>query len=74
MGNLEKKYKIDEEEDLSSVVNEPEGEFMRSFASQEEAELYNLKRRLQKTDMERLQTLCRLIRIGKMLSEAKTVG
>lgn len=69
----EKKYTIEEEDDLSSVVNEPEVEFMKSFSSQEEAERYNLKKRLQKSDMERLQTLCRLIRIGQMLSGAKTV-
>ncbi len=74
MAGNEKQYTLEEEDDLSSVVNEPEVEFMKSFSSQEEAELYNLKKRLQKSDMERLQTLCRLIRIGKMLSAAKTVG
>lgn len=74
MAGNEKQYTLEEEDHLSSVVNEPEVEFMKSFSSQEEAELYNLKKRLQKSDMERLQTLCRLIRIGKMLSAAKTVG
>ncbi len=43
---------------------------MKSFSSQEEAGLYNIKKRLQKTYMERLQTLCRIIRIGKMLPGA----
>jgi hypothetical protein len=40
---------------------------MRTFASQEEADLFRLQRNLSLSDMERLQMLCRLIRIGKML-------
>lgn len=67
----DKKYPITE--DLPLTVNEPAPGFMKSFASQEEAELFNLKKRLQATDMERLQTLCRMIRVGKMLSQAKIV-
>lgn len=73
MAGSKKKYEVTEADDVLSVVNEPETDFIKSFSSQEEAELYNLKMRLQKTDMERLQTLCRLIRIGKMLSGAKIV-
>lgn len=68
---MEKEYPVNE--DMLSVVNEP-NDFIHFFSSQEEAELYNLKKSLEKTDMERLQTLCRMIRIGKMLSEAKTSG
>ena len=67
--NKQEKYKIADHTPLA--VNEPEEVFMKSFSSQEEAEQYNLRKRLQKTDMERLQMLCRMIRIGKMLSEAK---
>lgn len=42
--------------------------FMRTFSSQEEAELFRLKQRLQRTDWERFQQLCRMIKIGKMLT------
>lgn len=68
----EKEYIIDEEDDNSFQVNEPEP-FLLTFSSQEEADNYYMKKNLQKTDMERLQALCRMIRIGQMLSNAKII-
>ncbi len=53
-----------------SKVSEPEY-FIKTFSSQEEAELYNLKENLAKSDMEKFQLFCRMMRIGKMLSSAK---
>jgi hypothetical protein len=58
-------------EDINvSKVSEPEY-FIKTFSSQEEAELYNLKENLAKSDMEKFQLFCRMMRIGKMLSSAK---
>ncbi|WP_008586476.1 hypothetical protein [Niabella soli] len=53
------------------LLQEP-GAVMKTFSSQEEAELYRLKRNLARTDMERFQVMCRLIRVGKMLSRPLT--
>ena len=48
--------------------------FMKTFSSQEEAELFRLKRDIERSDMEKFQMFCRMIRIGKMLSAAKVTG
>lgn len=45
--------------------------FMRTFSSQEEAELFRLKKDMERSDMEKFHMFCRMIRIGKMLSPAK---
>jgi hypothetical protein len=45
--------------------------FMRTFSSQEEAELFRLKRDMERSDIEKFHMFCRMIRIGKMLSPAK---
>lgn len=58
--------------DKISTVEEKES-FMKTFSSQEEAELYNLKRNLRRKDMEKFQMFCRMLRIGKMLSSAKII-
>ncbi|MFV0605926.1 MAG: hypothetical protein ACK5NK_08815 [Niabella sp.] len=60
-----KKYKIDE---TLATVKEPGVSFMKTFSSQEEAELYRLKKNLERTDMERFEMLCKMMRIGKMLT------
>lgn len=46
---------------------------MRTFSSQEEAERYNMIETLNKTDLEKFQLFCRMMRIGKMLSSAKII-
>jgi hypothetical protein len=63
-----KKY---QENDKISTVQE--GPFMKTFSSQDEAERYNRIEVLEKTDMERSEMFCRMMRIGKMLSSAKIV-
>lgn len=61
----ENHYNLDGEEH-QLVLNEP-NPFMRTFSSQEEADLYRLKKNLARTDIERFEMLCRMMRIGKML-------
>ncbi len=56
-----------------SIVEEPASPYMRTFSSQEEAEKFNMIENLQKTDMEKFQLFCRMMRIGRMLSSAKIV-
>ncbi|WP_300601509.1 hypothetical protein [Niabella sp.] len=63
----EKKYP--QEETPLPVLQEPDV-WMKTFSSQEEADLHRLKKNLARTDMERFQIMCRMIRIGKMLSQA----
>lgn len=63
----EKRYNIIEEEP-PLMLNEPEPPSIQTFSSQEEAELYRLKRNLARSDMEKFEMLCRMMRIGKMLS------
>ncbi len=65
-----KKY---EENSHVSIVREDPGPGMRTFSSQEEAERFNMIETLNKTDMEKFQLFCRMMRIGKMLSSAKII-
>lgn len=55
------------------MANEDQAPYMKTFSSQEEAELYRLKKNIQKSDMEKFQMFCRMMRIGKMLSSAKRI-
>ena len=54
-----------------SKVEEPAAPYMRTFSSQEEAERYNMIQGLQKTDMEKFQSFCRMLRMQKLYSRAK---
>lgn len=60
-----------EKNDKISTVQE--GPVMKTFSSQEDAERYNMIEVLKKTDIERFEMFCRMMRIGKMLSSAKIV-
>jgi hypothetical protein len=55
---------------ISRVEEEP---FMITFASQEEADLYRLRKDMNRSDMEKFLLFCRMMRIGKMLSTAKII-
>mgnify|MGYP003582102654 CR=1 FL=1 len=68
----ENHYNLDGEEH-QLVLNEP-NPFMRTFSSQEEADLYRLKKNLARTDIERFEMLCRMMRIGKMLNPKNVNG
>ena len=59
--------------DKVSKVEETEP-FIKTFSSQEEGELYNLKKDIEKSDMEKFQMFCRMMRIGKMLSSDKIIN
>jgi hypothetical protein len=63
-----KKYR---QNDKISKVEEDSPPFMKTFSSQQEAELYNLTQNINKSDMEKFKMFCRMMRIGKMLSSAK---
>lgn len=64
-----KEYRKDD-----NVSKVEEGEpFMKTFSSQEDAELYNLKRDIEKPDIEKFRLFCRMLRIGKMLSTTKII-
>ena len=65
--------KQDEKNNKFSITEEPVSPHMKVFSSQEEAEKFNMIENLQKTDMEKFQLFCRLMRIGKMLASAKIV-
>lgn len=54
-------------------ISRPEGKepFIMHFSSQEEAESYQLKKDMSRSDMEKFKLYCRMMRIGKMLSSAK---
>lgn len=64
--------KKDEQKDPIFRVEEDEP-FMMTFSSQDEAELYRLKKDINRSDMEKFRLFCRMIRIGKMLSSAKII-
>ncbi|TXJ27305.1 MAG: hypothetical protein E6Q24_10335 [Chitinophagaceae bacterium] len=55
----------------NTQVHKDEHAFMKTFSSQEEAELYHLRRSMDRSDMEKFHLFCRMLRIGKMLSSAK---
>lgn len=65
-----KKY---EENNIVSMASEDPHHGMRTFSSLEEAERFNMIETLNKTDMEKFQLFCRMMRIGKMLSSAKII-
>ncbi|MBI1782600.1 MAG: hypothetical protein HYR66_14740 [Sphingobacteriales bacterium] len=65
--------KKDEHIDEASKLEEPQAPFIKTFSSQEEAEKFNLTKDIHKPDYEKFQMFCRMMRIGKMLSEAKVV-
>ncbi|MCY7309323.1 MAG: hypothetical protein LH619_00970 [Chitinophagaceae bacterium] len=46
-----------------SIVEEPAAPYMKTFSSQEEAETYNMIQDLGKTDMEKFQSFCRMLRM-----------
>ena len=61
------------ENKTKSIVEEPAAPYMRTFSSQEEAEKYNMIQHIEKSDMEKFQLFCRMIKIGRMLANAKIV-
>jgi hypothetical protein len=65
--------KKDEKKIQSSVVEEAATPNMRQFSSQEEAERFNMIENLQKPDMEKFRLFCKMIKLGKMLTAARTV-
>ena len=68
------KMSKDHQENINTTKNNESAPFLKIFSSQEEAELYNLKMNLAKSDMEKFHLFCRMMRIGKMLSSAKISG
>lgn len=68
--------KQEEKDSKMSMAEEPVAPYqvkMRSFSSQEEAEHYNMVQNIEMSDMEKFQSFCRMLRIGKMLSNAKII-
>ena len=53
-----------------SKVEEKEA-FMKTFSSQEEADLYNLKRDIERPDMEKFKLFCLMLRRNAMFKRAK---
>ena len=45
--------------------------YMRTFSSQEEAERYNMIKDLEKTDMEKFQSFCSMLRMQRVYARAK---
>lgn len=62
-----KEYK---KNDQASGVEKKEP-FMKTFSSQEEAELYNLKRDLNRSDMEKFRLFTLMLRRNAMFKRAK---
>ncbi|HAO06957.1 MAG TPA: hypothetical protein DCQ50_08200 [Chryseobacterium sp.] len=62
---------ITENLDTKNTTQKKNASIIKTFSSQEEAEKFRLEKNLQRTDMERFQAMCRMIRIGRMLSSAK---
>jgi hypothetical protein len=59
-----------EENKTVSVVREEEP-FMKTFSSQEEAELYRLKRDVNRSDMEKFKLFANMLRRNAMYRRAK---
>jgi hypothetical protein len=66
MKSADKEHKV-------SMAEEPEAPYTKRFSSQEEAEEYNMIQNIKLSDMEKFRLFCRMMRIGKMISSAKTV-
>jgi hypothetical protein len=54
-----------------SKVEEPVTPYMKTFSSQDEAEKYNMIKDLEKTDMEKFQSFCSMLRMQRIYSRAK---
>ena len=55
----------------SSIAEEPASPYIKTFSSQEEAEKYNMIENLKKTDMEKFQSFCEMLKLQKLYSRAK---
>ncbi len=53
------------------IVEEPAAPYMKTFSSQEEAERYNMIQDLEKSDMEKFQSFCSMLRMERIYSRAK---
>jgi hypothetical protein len=60
-----------EEKKEMSMVEETGVTYMRTFSSQEEAERFNMVKDLEKSDMEKFQSFCNMLRMQKIYSRAK---
>jgi hypothetical protein len=65
-----KKY---EENKKVSTVQESDETFMKTFSSQEEAELYRLKRDMNRSDMDKLLLFTNMLRRNVMFNKAKII-
>jgi len=65
--------KKEDKKDKTLSMEESATAYMKTFTSQEEAERFNMIENINKTDMEKFQLFCRMMRIGKMLSSAKII-
>lgn len=54
-----------------SRAEEPVTPYMKTFSSQEEAERYNMIKDLEKTDMEKFQSFCSMLRMQQIYRRAK---
>lgn len=57
-----------QKQDNNSGEQKAKEPFIRTFSSQEEAELFLLKKNMERSDMDKFRMFCRMIRIGKMLA------
>jgi len=55
----------------NSNAEEPASPYIKTFSSQEEAERYNMIENLKKTDMEKFQSFCEMLKLQKLYSRAK---
>jgi hypothetical protein len=56
--------------DAQSLVKE-DTLYMKTFASKEDGDRYNMIIDIEKSDMEKFRLFCRMLRIGRMLASAK---
>ena len=61
---------VDKNIDVSRV-EEPAAPYMKTFSSQEEAERYNMIQDLEKSDIEKFQSFCSMLRMQRIYRRAK---
>ncbi len=60
-----------DENNKTSIVEEAATPYMRHFSSQEEAERFNMIQNIERSDMEKFNLFCNMLRRQKMYSQAK---
>lgn len=60
-----------EKKHIDSILEEPQGQYLKIFSSQEEAEQFNILRNVEMSDMDKFKLFCNMLRMERIYKKAK---